>query len=86
MILQSSAMPRLGYEEWRAVIRSAAGHYNPEVIDPADFAGRVCIERMYGFDTFYVDHNAYCVHRTERDVRLDGVEAYHIALQIAGQS
>ena len=86
MILQSSAMPRLGYEEWRAVIRSVAGHYSPEVIDPADFAGRVCTERMYGFDAFYVDHNAHRVHRTERDVRLDGVEAYHIVLQVVGQS
>jgi AraC family transcriptional regulator, positive regulator of tynA and feaB len=86
MILQSSATPVLSYEEWQAVIRSAAGNYNPEVVEPATFAGRVCIGRMYGLDAFHVDHNAHRVKRTEQDVRLDGVEAYHIVLQVVGQS
>jgi len=29
-----AAMPELGYEEWRAVVRSIVGRYNPEVTDP----------------------------------------------------
>jgi AraC family transcriptional activator of tynA and feaB len=86
MILQDSAMPLLAYEEWRGAIHSAAGRYNPEVVDPAAFAGRICTGRKYGFDVLQVDHNVHRIRRTERDVRLDGVEYYHIVLQVVGQS
>ncbi len=34
-----AAVPELGYEEWRAVVRSTVGRYNP-VGDPNAFAGR----------------------------------------------
>ena len=36
-----TGVPELGYDEWRAVVRSVAGRYNPECIDPKAFAGRV---------------------------------------------
>jgi hypothetical protein len=29
-----TAVPELGYEEWRAVVRSIVGRYNPEGTDP----------------------------------------------------
>jgi AraC family transcriptional regulator, positive regulator of tynA and feaB len=79
-----TAIPLLDYETWRAAIRSAAGRY--EATDPTTFAGKVCVGRVYGFDAFYTDHNANRVQRTQRDVRLDGVEDYFIVLQVVGQS
>ena len=36
-----TGVPELGYDEWRAVVPSVAGRYNPECIDPKAFAGRV---------------------------------------------
>jgi AraC family transcriptional regulator, positive regulator of tynA and feaB len=78
--------PLLDYETWRAAIRSAAGRYNPEAIDRTNFAGRVCVGHVYGFDALHVDHNGHRIQRTQRDVRLDGVEDYYIVVQVVGQS
>jgi hypothetical protein len=39
-----TAVPELGYEEWRAVVRSIVGRYNPEGTDPnAFYSGSVQI-------------------------------------------
>src|SRR5260370_36094715 len=42
-----AAVPELGYEEWRAVVRSLVGRYNPEGVDPNAF-GRVQIRSLFG--------------------------------------
>jgi AraC family transcriptional regulator, positive regulator of tynA and feaB len=81
-----AAIPSLDYETWRAAIRSAAGRYDPEAIERASFAGRVCVGRICGFDALHVDHNGHRIQRTQRDVRLDGVEDYYIVVQVVGQS
>jgi AraC family transcriptional regulator, positive regulator of tynA and feaB len=81
-----TAIPSMDYETWRAAIRSAAGRYSAEAIDPTAFAGRVCVGRVYGFDALHVDHNGHRIRRTQRDVRLDGVEDYYIVFQVVGRS
>jgi hypothetical protein len=42
-----AAVPELGYEEWRAVVRSIVGRYNPESIDINTFAGKVDPEPIW---------------------------------------
>lgn len=81
-----AAVPELGYEEWRAVVRSIVGRYSPECIDPSAFAGRVCVRSIFGIGADRFDHNAHRIVRTQRDVRLDDVEFYHAVFQIAGRS
>jgi hypothetical protein len=81
-----AAVPRLGFEEWRAVVRSIVGRYNPEVIDPNDFAGRVQVRSLFGLGADRFDHNAHRIERTQRDVRLDDVELYHAVFQVVGSS
>ena len=69
------AVPKLGYEEWRAVVRSIVGRHNPQGIEPGAFAGRVEIRNLFGFCADQWDHNAGRIERTQRDVRLDDVES-----------
>lgn len=81
-----AAVPELDYEEWRAVVRAAAGRHNPEAIDPKAFAGRVRVRSICGFVALDLDYNAHRVERTQRDVRLDGVEFYYAVFQVVGSS
>ena len=79
-----AAVPELGYEESRAVVRSIVGRYNPEGIDLNTFAGKVWIRSPFGFCADHWDHNAHRIERTQRDVRLDDVEFYHAVFQVVG--
>ena len=81
-----AAVPELGYEEWRAVVRSIVGRYNPEGIDPNAFAGRVQDRSLFGLGADRFDHNAPRIERTQRDVRLDDVEFYHAVFLVVGRS
>src|SRR5215813_4551434 len=72
-----AASPELGYEEWRAVIRSIVGRYSAEDIDPSAFVGRVQVRSLFGLCADLWDHNAHRMVRTQQDVRLDDVELYH---------
>ena len=81
-----AAVPELGYEEWRAVVRSIAGRYNPEGIEPGAFAGWVRPRSVCGLTALDVGSNAPRTERTQRDVRLDDVEFYHPVFQVAGRS
>ena len=80
-----AAVPELGYEEWRAVVRSIVGWYNAEGTDPNTFAGRVHVRSLFGLVAERWDHNAHRIERTQRDVRLDGVEFYHAVFQVVGR-
>ncbi len=80
-----AAVPELGYEEWRAVVRSTVGRYNP-VGDPNAFAGRVRVGSLFGLGADHFGHNAHRIERTQRDVRLDDVEFYHAVFQVVGRS
>ena len=81
-----AAVPELGYEEWRAVVRSIVGRYNPEGTDPNAFAGRVHVRSLFGLVADRWDHNAHRIERTQRDARLDDVELYHAVFQVFGRS
>lgn len=81
-----AAVPELGYEEWRAVVRSIAGRYNPEGIEPNAFAGWVRPRSVCGLTALDIGSNAPRTERTQRDVRLDDVEFYHPIFQVVGRS
>ena len=81
-----AAAPELGYEEWRAVVRSIVGRYNPEGTDPNAFAGKVHVRSLFGLRADRWDHNAHRIERTQRDVRLDDIEFYHAVFQVVGRS
>jgi AraC-like DNA-binding protein len=82
----STAVPELEYEEWRAVVRSIAGRYSPEGVDPKVFHGKVQVGSIFGLGADRFDHNAHRIKRTQRDVRRDDVEFYHAVFQTIGRS
>jgi AraC-like DNA-binding protein len=82
----SGAVPELEYEEWRAAVRSIAGRYSPEGVDPRAFHGKVQVGSIFGLSADRFDHNAHRIERTQRDVRLDDAEFYHAVFQTSGRS
>ncbi len=68
--------PELDYEGWRDALRPDWGRYNPEVVEPKTFAGRARPRSLFGFVAMDLSCNAHRVARTQRDVRLDGVNHY----------
>ncbi len=81
-----SGMPELGYDEWRVLVRSLCGQYNPEGIEPENFSGWVKPKTICGFEAVDLSCNAHRVERTHRDVRLDGMDFYYAAFQVDGHS
>jgi AraC-like DNA-binding protein len=76
----------LDYEGWRDALRADWGRYNPEAIEPETFAGRARPRSVYGLMAIELGCNAHCVERTQRDVRLDGVDHYFVLFQVSGGS
>ena len=79
-------MPELDYEGWRDALRPKWGRYNPEAMDRRTFIGRARSRSLYGFAAIDLGCNAHRVERTQRDVRLDGVDHYFVLFQVAGGS
>jgi AraC family transcriptional regulator, positive regulator of tynA and feaB len=77
---------RLPYHEWRALLYSNYGRYNPEGIKPAAFIGWVRPLSTNGLTAVDIGCNAPRIERTQRDIRLDGVEHYCLLFQVAGYS
>jgi AraC family transcriptional regulator, positive regulator of tynA and feaB len=81
-----NAAPALEYEEWKVLLRSLCGRYNPEGVEPGGFAGSVRPLRIYGFEAVDLSCNAHRIERTSRDARLDGTDHYGAIFQFAGRS
>ena len=77
---------QLDYDEWREMLRSMCGRYNPEGVEPNAFAGWVRPVSVCGFTALNIGCNAHRVERTCRDARLDGVDHYFAVFQVGGQS
>jgi AraC family transcriptional activator of tynA and feaB len=89
MMIQSDdipGVPQLVFEEWRALLRSMCGRYSPEAVEPKAFTGWARRRSVYGFVTMDLSCNAHRVVRTQRDVRLDGLDHYYAVFQVAGGS
>ena len=78
--------PELDYEGWIDVVRSLCGRYTPGRIEPETFSGRASAGSICGFMTVDLSCNAHRVERTNRDVRLDGMEHYYALIQFSGRS
>jgi AraC-like DNA-binding protein len=76
--------PELNYEQWRDVLRPNWGLYTPN--DPKAFAGRVRSRSICGFNASDISNNIRRCERTQRDVRIDGVDHCYAVFQIAGRS
>ena len=78
--------PELDYDGFIDVVRSLCGRYTPGGIEPETFGGRARAGRICGFVTVDLSCNAHRVERTNRDVRLDGMEHYYALIQFSGRS
>jgi AraC family transcriptional activator of tynA and feaB len=74
----------LNYEQWRDLMRPNWGLYTPD--DPKAFVGRVRSRSIYGFNASDISGNDRRCERTQKDIRLDGVDHFYAAFQIAGRS
>jgi AraC family transcriptional activator of tynA and feaB len=78
--------PRLSYDAWKDLLYSNYGRYNPEGIEPAAFVGWLRPLSANGLTAVDLGCNASRIERTQRDIRLDGVEHYCLLFQVAGSS
>jgi AraC family transcriptional activator of tynA and feaB len=79
--------PELDYDGWRDVLRKDWGwHSALDIEQGGAFTGRVRPQNVHGFVAMDFTCNACRVERTERDARLDDLEHYYVAIQVAGGS
>jgi len=76
----------LDYEAWRDLVRAVSGRFNPEGVHPTTFTGWVRLLNVCDFTAAYIGSNAQRIVRTNRDVRLDGVDHFCTMFQLAGRS
>ena len=77
----------LEFEEWRDLLRSICGRYNPEGVEPHVFAGSVKPQNVCGFDAVDLScSNADRIERTQWDIRADGMEHFYALIPLAGRS
>lgn len=76
----------MDFEMWRASLSSQCGGYNPKGIPSGAFAGWVNRLSIGGITALNIGSNALRVERTQRDVRLDGIDHYFAVFQVAGRS
>src|SRR6201986_5218366 len=76
--------PELNYEQWRDLLRPNFGLYT--VADPKAFAGRVRARHIFGLNASEIRNNKCYCERTQRDIRLDGVDHCFAVFQVAGRS
>jgi AraC family transcriptional activator of tynA and feaB len=76
--------PELNYEQWRDLLRPNFGLYT--VNDPKAFAGRVRSRHIFGLNASEIRNNKCHCERTQRDIRLDGVDHCQALFQVAGRS
>jgi AraC family transcriptional activator of tynA and feaB len=78
--------PRLSYDAWKDLLYSNYGRYNPEGIEAAAFVGWLRPLSANGLTAVDLGCNAPRIERTQRDIRLDGVEHYCLLFQVSGRT
>jgi AraC family transcriptional regulator, positive regulator of tynA and feaB len=89
MMLQSDGIAGASlqdFDAWRDLVERLCGGYRSEGIAPKAFHGWVRPLNVYGLTARDIGSNAYRVGRTERDIRLDGLDHYLALLQLSGKS
>ncbi|WP_424631533.1 helix-turn-helix domain-containing protein [Bradyrhizobium sp. SYSU BS000235] len=76
--------PELNYEEWRDLLRPIYGLHT--IDNPKAFAGRVRPRDIFGLNASEIRNNKCRCERTQRDIRLDGLDHCFAVFQVAGQS
>jgi AraC family transcriptional activator of tynA and feaB len=82
--------PELNYEQWRDLLRPNFGVYTPD--DPKAFVGRLRSWSIFGLNVSEISNDIHpCerIHRCERtqkDIRLDGVDHCYAVFQVDGRS
>jgi AraC family transcriptional regulator, positive regulator of tynA and feaB len=76
--------PELNYEQWRDLLRPICGLHT--IDNPKAFAGRVRRRDIFGLNASEIRNNKCRCERTQRDIRLDGLDHCFAVFQVAGRS
>jgi AraC family transcriptional activator of tynA and feaB len=76
--------PELNYEQWRDLLRPEFGLHT--VQNPKAFAGRLRPRHILGLHASEIRNSKCRCERTQRDIRLDGVDHCLAVFQVAGRS
>jgi AraC family transcriptional activator of tynA and feaB len=80
-------VPRSDFEAWRVLFRaSVSAQYAMECAEPNVFAGWMRPLNISGFSALDIACNKNRIERTQRHIRLDGVDYYGVLVQVAGRS
>ena len=74
------------FEAWKDLVERLCGGYRSEAIAPKAFHGWAYPLNVYGLAARDIGSNAHRVGRTQRDIRLDGLDHYLALLQLSGES
>ncbi|WP_407158234.1 helix-turn-helix domain-containing protein [Bradyrhizobium sp. STM 3557] len=74
----------MNYEQWRDLLRPNFGLYT--IDNPKAFAGRVRSRHIFGLNVSEIRNNKCRCERTQRDIRIDGVDHCLAVFQVAGRS
>jgi AraC family transcriptional regulator, positive regulator of tynA and feaB len=78
---------QLDFEAWRASLLFSLGvQYTLECAEPDAFTGWARPLNMFGVSALDVACNKNRMERTQRDIRLDGVDFYGVLFQMVGRS
>jgi AraC family transcriptional activator of tynA and feaB len=86
MLRNNDFQRTLDYETFRSLAHPVCGRHNLADQEANTFAGSLCLHSVSGLTAVDIRSNARRVERTQRDVRLDGVDQYKAVFQIEGRS
>jgi AraC family transcriptional regulator, positive regulator of tynA and feaB len=89
MMLQSEGIAGASlqdFEAWKDLVERLCGGYRSEAIAPKAFHGWAYPLNVYGLAARDIGSNAHRTGRTQRDIRLDGLDHYLALLQLSGES
>lgn len=77
---------QLDYDEWRVLLRSICGSYEPTRDDVGTFVGWAKPFTVHGLAALDMACNAEIIERSPQDVRLDATDHCYAVFQVAGRS
>jgi AraC-like DNA-binding protein len=76
--------PELNYEQWRDLLRPLYGLHT--IDNPKAFSGRLRARDIFGLNASEIRNCKCHCERTQRDIRLDGLDHFFALFQVAGRS
>jgi AraC family transcriptional regulator, positive regulator of tynA and feaB len=79
------SMPSMDYESFMTAFHSYCGLYYTKRAESENFIGRISLRDLAGIEVVDIQCNVERIDRSQRAIRLDGVDHYYALVQITGE-